>query len=320
MRRKKKYRNFWEALPKPFFALAPMADVTDAAFRRLIAKYGKPDVLFTEFVSADGLLSAGRDALIRDLAYSEAERPIVAQLFTSKIENMKRGAALVQELGFDGFDINMGCPDRAIEKQGCGAALMQNPALAQQLIAAARGGAPDLPISVKTRIGYKKNELEEWLPALLEAEPAAIILHLRTRKEMSDVPARWDAAERAVVIRNQLGSKTIIVGNGDAENIDDARAKAAASGVDGVLLGRAIFGNPWLFSGRRDVPVAEKLAALVEHAKLFEELVSHKPFHIMKKHFKAYVAGWDGAKELRMKLMECNNASQVEQTIFSMHQ
>ena len=273
MKRKKKFRNFWETLPKPFFALAPMADVTDAAFRRLIAQCGKPDVLYTEFVSADGLLSAGYEALVKDLAYSESERPIVAQLFTSKPENMERGAALVAELGFDGFDINMGCPDKAVEKQGCGAALMKDHKKTQALIAAAKRGAPELPISIKTRIGYHKNELEEWLPALLQAEPAAIILHLRTRKEMSDVPARWDQAERAVAIRDRLGSKTLIVGNGDAKDIDDARSKAKETGVDGVMLGRAIFGNPWLFSNRRDIPVSEKLATLIEHAALFEQLV-----------------------------------------------
>ncbi|MEK7083919.1 MAG: tRNA-dihydrouridine synthase [Patescibacteria group bacterium] len=304
-------RGFWDNLPKPFFVLAPMADVTDAAFRRLIAQYGKPDVMFTEFVSADGLLSAGHDALVKDLVYDGSERPIVAQLFTSKPDVMEQSARMVQDMGFDGFDINMGCPDRAVEKQGAGCALMKDYKLAQELIAAAKRGAPKLPISVKTRIGYNKNQLDEWLPALLEAEPAAVMLHWRTRKEMSKVPAHWELASGAVRMRDEMKSKTLIVGNGDVLTLDDARKKARETGVDGVMVGKGIFGNPWLFSGH--VPsLDEKLRVLVEHCRLFEKLVSHKKFHIMKKHFKAYVEGFDGAKELRMKLMDCESADEVE--------
>src|SRR3989344_4378887 len=150
-------QNFWLKLKKPIMALAPMADVTDVAFRRLIAKYGKPDVMWTEFVSADGLSHPkGRTKLLKDLEYSEGERPIVAQLFSAHPDKMREAAALVQSLGFDGLDINMGCPDRAVEKQGAGAALMKNPKLARDTLAAAREGAPLLPVSVKTRIGYNK--------------------------------------------------------------------------------------------------------------------------------------------------------------------
>ncbi|MBI2637100.1 MAG: tRNA-dihydrouridine synthase [Parcubacteria group bacterium] len=308
--------GFWEKLPKPFFVLAPMADVTDAAFRRLIAKYGKPHAMWTEFVSADGLLSAGHDTVVKDLAYDESERPIVAQLFTSKPGVMEKAAAMIQSMGFDGFDINMGCPDRAVEKQGCGAALMKDHKLAQELIAAAKQGAPNLPISVKTRIGYKKNELDAWLPALLEAEPAAVAFHWRTRSELSDSPARWELARDAVAMRDEMKSKTLIVGNGDVLSLEDAQRKADETGVDGVMVGKGIFGNPWFFSGHTPT-TDEKLRVLVEHCRLFEELVSHKRFHVMKKHFKAYVAGWDGAKELRMQLMECENAREVERTILA---
>ncbi|PIR55657.1 MAG: tRNA-dihydrouridine synthase [Parcubacteria group bacterium CG10_big_fil_rev_8_21_14_0_10_46_32] len=303
--------GFWKNLPKPFFVLAPMADVTDAAFRFLIAKYGKPSAMWTEFVSADGLLSAGHDALVKDLQYDKTERPIVAQLFTSKPEHMEHAATMMQEMGFDGFDINMGCPDKAIEKQGCGSALIKTPELAQELIAAAKRGAPKLPVSVKTRIGYLKNELDTWLPALLEAKPAAVTLHLRTRKEMSKVPAHWELAADAVRIRDEMKSNALIVGNGDVLTLEDAQRKIDETGVDGVMIGKGIFGNPWFFSDKKPT-VDEKLRVLVEHCKLFEKLVSHKRFQIMKKHFKAYVQGWDGAKELRMKLMECENADEVE--------
>jgi tRNA-dihydrouridine synthase len=199
--------NFWQEIKQkkknePILVLAPMADVTDRAFRALIAKYGKPDVIWTEFVSADGLFLGGKDALINDLAFSEIERPIVAQFFTNKPEMMRKAAELAVDLGFDGVDINMGCPDKSVEKQGAGAALIKNPKLAQEIILAAKAGAKkdgkNLPVSVKTRIGYNKNELEAWLPALLETSPDVVTIHCRTRKEMSDAPARWEHIRRAV--------------------------------------------------------------------------------------------------------------------------
>lgn len=316
-------KNFWADLPKPFFVLAPLANVTDAAFRRVIAKYSKPagpQVFWTEFVSADGLSRAtpeGKAKLMRDLVFDESERPIVAQFFTSTPEYMERAAALAQELGFDGIDINMGCPDKTVEKQGAGAKLILSPERAVALIAAAKRGAPNLPVSVKTRLGYNKDILEEWLPKLLAAEPVALTLHARTRKDMSKVPARWERMKRAVEIRDELGSHTLILGNGDALDLEDAKKKAAESGADGVMLGRAIFGRPWLFNPAGEPKTtAERLRIAVEHTKLFEELLGDiKNFALMKKHFKAYVEGFPGAKELRMELMETTSAAQVEAVI-----
>ena len=310
-------QGFWKKSQKPLFVLAPLADVTDAPFRRIIAKYGKPDVMWTEFVSADGLFLAdevGKEKLMRDLLFTDAERPIVAQFFTAEPDMMERAAALARQLGFDGVDINMGCPDRSIEKQSAGAALIKNAKRAQELIYAAQKGAGDLPVSVKTRIGYNKSELETWVPALLETNIATLAIHARTRKEMSLVPAQWDAVARAVSIRDELKSDTLIIGNGDVHSLADAREKVRTTGCDGVMLGRAIFGNPWLWSGH--VPtVKEKLEVLIEHAKLFEELLPHKSFAVMKKHFKAYVSGFDGSKELRIMLMECENAVMLESVI-----
>ena len=346
--------SFWTKLPRPFFALAPMEDVTDAAFRRLIAKYSKyggrdigvgskgslpaeafraggPDVMFTEFTSADGLVfanEAGQKRLRAKLAFSETERPIVVQLFTAAPERMEKAARMMRELGFDGIDINMGCPDRAVEKSGCGAALIKNPKLARELIRAAQSAG--LPVSVKTRTGYTEDELDTWLPELLAEHPAAITVHARTRKEMSDVPARWDTVARAVLIRDAAKSETLIVGNGDVSNLSDARAKAAVAGCDGVMLGRAIYGNPWLFNGiRRGHPESEytdisvyrptpheKLSALLEHLKLFEELLGEVVnYASMKKHFKAYVSGWHDAKELRMRLMGTETAKEAQAII-----
>ncbi len=320
--------TFWDKLEKPFFVLAPMADVTDAPFRRLIARLsahargdgsvGGPDVTWTEFVSADGLALApeeGRKKLLADLIYTEAERPIVAQLFSSKPEHMEAAARLCRELGFDGIDINMGCPDRSIEKQGCGAAMIKTPAVASAVIKAAIRGAEGIPVSVKTRVGYNKEELETWIPHVLSHDIAALTVHARTRKEMSLVPARWERVARAVELRNTHNPKVLLIGNGDALSLADARAKAAMSGADGVMLGRAIFGNPWLFHPEKDlsnIPLAERFETLIEHTRLFEELLPHKNFAIMKKHYKAYVNGFDGAKELRVELMEAKDAAEVE--------
>ena len=324
---------FWNNLQKPFFVLAPMADVTDAAFRSIIAKYGKPDVFFTEFVSCDGLLSEGREHLLRDLEYSEKERPIVAQIFGGKPEHFYECAKLIAKLGFDGIDINMGCPDRSVEKQGAGAALMKDPKRAREIIAQCKRGAGDVPVSVKTRIGYNKNELDGWLPEILAEDPAAVTVHARTRKEMSKMAAHWEEVARAVKIRNKMKSKTLIIGNGEVKNLDDARKKAKESGADGVMLGRAVFGNPWLFTQPSHTPtVEEKLHVMVEHTKLFEKLFGGTPkapngarasknFATMKKHYKAYVngfpacAGRDGAKELRIKLMDTKNAFEVESVV-----
>jgi nifR3 family TIM-barrel protein len=328
-----RHMSFWQTLKKPIIVLAPLANVTDASFRRVIAEYsahrrtdgsiGGPDVMWTEFVSADGLMRAteeGKRKLLADLIYTEAERPIVAQLFSSHPEYMEGAAALCRELGFDGIDINMGCPDRTIEKQGSGSAMIRNPQAAKEVIRAAKRGAAGLPVSVKTRIGYTRDELDTWLPALLEEKPAVITIHARTRKEMSKVPARWEHVKHAVEIRDALqkevpgSDRTLIFGNGDVASLADAHAKAAETGADGVMLGRAIFGNPWLFDpGSVAAPPSpqDRLEVLKEHCVYFETLLPHKSFAIMKKHFKAYVQGWEGAKELRERLMETESAAEV---------
>jgi nifR3 family TIM-barrel protein len=332
-------KNFWTKLDKPFFCLAPMADVTDCAFRQIIAKYGPPDVFWTEFVSADGLAHpVAREKLLIDLKYGEGERPIVAQIFGGKPENIKKAAELCRELGFDGIDINMGCPDKAVEKQCAGAGMIKNPELAREVIRAAKEGARstssgqagDLPISVKTRIGYNKDEIDTWITLLLKENLSALTVHLRTRKEMSNVPAHWELMNKIVKLRDEISPETLIIGNGDVVDIDDARRKCVETGCDGAMLGRAIFGNPFLFAKQkhpelseglsldatRDKTIVLKLEAMVLHTKLFEEMLGkHKNFAIMKKHYKAYVNGFDGAKELRMKLMDTENAKQVEEIV-----
>lgn len=335
--------GFWNKLNKPIFCLAPMADVTDCAFRQVITKYGKPPVLWTEFVSADGLAHPkAREKLLIDFRFSENEHPIVAQIFGSDKDNIREAAKLIRELGFDGVDINMGCPDRTIERQGAGACMIKNPELAREIIGAAREGAGDMPVSVKTRIGYNKIELE-WIREILKERLPVLTVHLRTRKEMSKVSAHWDLMSEIVKLRDEISPETLIIGNGDVKNIQEAKEKCEQYGCDGVMLGRAIFGNPWLFSTTQkpslekhenflqklfsvrrrrsyqdfsqeaSVSLRKRLEVMVEHTKLFEKLLGeHKNFAIMKKHYKAYVEGFPGAKELRMELMDAKDVNEVE--------
>lgn len=356
--------NFWQQLrqqkettKKPFFCVAPMADVTDPAFRVLIAKYGKPDVMWTEFVSANGLMSKGREVLGRDLVFSEAERPIVAQLFSANIEHMEGAAKLCAELGFDGVDINMGCPDKTIEKQGAGASMIKTPDVAVSIIAAAKRGiaqaGKDIPVSVKTRVGYYTPAIEEWIGTLLKQNIAALSVHARTRKDLSKVPAKWEYIREVVALRDAIAPETVIIGNGDVLSLSDGEHKAHESGADGVMVGRALFGNPWFFdptrgmvatlpkrapwilrtlpfikrffdtkrkaavSKTKPISVEERLRVMVEHCELFETMLGDvKNFSIMKKHMKAYVTGFSGAKELRVELMEnANSASDVQRIV-----
>jgi nifR3 family TIM-barrel protein len=310
-------KGFWENLPRPFFALAPLYDVTDAAFRHVIARHGKPHVFYTEFTSTDGLQSAGRDKLLHHLKFSEIEHPIVAQVFGTNPDKFRDTAKLVKSLGFDGMDINMGCPDKNIIKTGSCAALFKNPKLTQEIILASKEGAGEMPVSVKIRIGDTKIDWQPWIAAILEVQPAAIAVHLRTRKEMSAVPAHWELMPEIVkFIQENTTPETrpVIIGNGDVETLAEAREKIAATGCDGVMFGRAIFGNPWLFNETRGAAPdqTEKLEVLLEHVQLYDKTFAGiKPFDIMKRHFKAYINGFEGAAELRAQLYECKSAAEV---------
>lgn len=315
-------KNFWQQLKQrkqPFFVLAPMAGVTDTVFRQMIVRRAKPDVFWTEFVSCDGLCSRGRDNLLREFSFSENERPIMAQVFGAIPKNFYETARLVVSLGFDGIDINMGCPDKAIVKQGSGAGLIRTPELAREVIDATREGIASteksIPLSVKTRTGFDVDEIDTWIPTLLDSNIDAITIHARTKKELSDVPARWEDVAR--VVKLARGTNTVIIGNGDVKNREDAREKATLSGADGVMIGRAIFGNPWLFRVDNFLPTTrEKLEAFVEHAKLYEAIWKDaKSFDFMKKHCKSYVNGFSGASRFRAQLMECSCSSEIKERV-----
>lgn len=335
--------NFWTGLNGPFFALAPMADVTDAAFRQMFARHGKPDIMFTEFVSTDGLCSAGRTNLMRELKYSENERPIVAQLWGSRPVNFYKSAQLIADLGFDGIDINMGCPRDKEIKNGACAALINTPKLAREIIRSTKRGAAGLPVSVKTRIGLKTIDTEKWINELLGEDLAAITIHARTAKEMSGPPARWEEVARAVKLRDKKGVSTLIVGNGDIKSLADAQTRIAQSGADGAMVGRGVFGNPWFFNPQyynnqmrvtrhsppeadeggfdeskysMEISVKERLEAMLEHARLFRKLFgAARNFAVMRKHFKAYANGFPDARELRVKLMAAENYKETESAV-----
>lgn len=328
-------RNFWKELKKPFYCLAPMSDVTDVAFRRVIAKYSKNRenrdrvVFWTEFVAADGLCNKlAKKKLSHMLKFGDSERPIVAQVFGANPENMKKACQYIASLGFDGIDINMGCPDKSVVSQGAGAGLIKNPELARKIIQATHAGitaaGKNIPVSVKTRIGFNKEEIDTWIPELLKENISALTIHLRTAKELSLVPAKWEYVSKIKKLIEKSGKEILLIGNGDVVSLQDAEKKALEYGCDGVMIGRGVFGNPWFFQveSLRDFPqgpsLEDKLRVLLEHTKIFDkELLKpkHKNFATMKKHFKAYVNGFDGAKELRVKLMETQNAEEVKKIV-----
>jgi nifR3 family TIM-barrel protein len=316
--------GFWGNLARPFFALAPMEDVTDIAFRQMFARHGRytdehgnrrgPDVLWTEFTSADGLLKGGWERLKHQLFYEENERPIVVQLFSDHPDRMEQAAKLCAQLGFDGIDINMGCPSKTVCDNGCGCGMIQTPDRAQEIVLAAKHGAGDVPVSVKTRTGFHESEIETWVPNLLETEPSVLVMHGRTRDEMSNVPNDWEEIARVVEIRDELGSETLIIGNGDIDSLEEGKKQAAESGVEGIMVGRGAFGNPWFFNPRvnyDNLSAEERLNVMVEHAQTFDQLLPNQHFAVMRKHFKAYTSGLHEANSLRDKLMQTANSGEV---------
>ncbi len=344
-----------------------MEDVTDCAFREMFARYSKPSltlpfakgggvptplfskegqgefVMFTEFVSTDGLMhEEGRKKLLPDLAYTEIQRPIIAQIWGTDPEKFRKVAELIVELGFDGIDINMGCPQAKEIGVGACAALIRTPDLAVKIINATIQGAGPLPVSVKTRLGYSKtDEMEGWISRLLQTDIKALTLHGRTKKEMSKVPTHWDKIAEAVEIRNRENPNVVLLGNGDIRSRKEGLQRVAETGVDGVMIGRGAFGCPWFFNpnvidqpvvqapglpitessaqqatGLHYITPRERLQIMIEHAELFEKMYTgKKPFQIMRKHFKAYCSGFAGAAELRAQLMETRDVAETKTVV-----
>jgi tRNA-dihydrouridine synthase len=310
--------NFWSALPKPFTVLAPMEDVTDSAFRQFIAFCGRPDVFFTEFTSTDGLCSAGYDAVSHRLKFTEIETPLVAQIWGNNPENYFKAVTKLKEMGFAGIDINMGCPVDKVVKKGCCAALINNPELAKELYLAAKEAANGIPVSIKTRIGFKKKQTESWIATLLELKPPALTVHARTAKQLSNYPADWDEILKSVELKNSISPDTIVIGNGDVSSQADCLHKHKTYQVDGLMIGRGIFKNPFIFNFKDGVTDIDQLsshdriALLKKHTDFFKLCwQDKKPYAILKKYFKIYIANFAGASELRAKLMETSSIDEA---------
>ena len=358
--------SFWDDLysrNQPVVGMSPMDGVTDAPFRYMVAKYGrasKPsepgksskasyeggvDVIFTEFVSVDGLHFAEGAKKARmlkefvkagDLIKSEPSKSSksrlpfeIAQVFGNKPEFFVEAAKLVESLGFDGIDINMGCPAKNVSENGCGAGLIRTPKLAQEIILATKA-ATKLPVSIKTRIGVSSvSEMEDWIEALCEVKPANISLHGRTLKQLYQGSADWEAIGRAAEIVHKNGLH--ILGNGDVASLSEAKEKVAKYGVDGVLIGRAAEGNPGIFLSENKLSEAGdmkmRLAWAVEHAQVYEQVFKPQNpspddvrwFLPMRKHLAWYAHGFPGAAELRTKLMKTTSAGEVESIIALLH-
>ncbi len=309
--------SFWRRLPRPITALAPMEDVTDTVFRRIVARCGPPGVFYTEFTSTDGLCSAGREAVAARLLYTAEERPIVAQIWGTKPELHFRAAREIASMGFDGVDVNMGCPVKKIIKSGACAALIENPTLAAELIRATREGAGGLPVSVKTRCGTRRWRTEEWGAFLLEQRPEALIIHGRIAKDESKFPARWDEVARVVRLRDEAASDVLVLGNGDVRSLAEVEEKAAVYGVDGVMIGRGIFETPYLFRDRlpQPWPPVERLRLLQQHLALYRETWGERHYPRLKKFYKMYVSGFAGASHLRSEIMKTDTVVEAEDLV-----
>jgi nifR3 family TIM-barrel protein len=315
-------QGFWKKLEKPFFVLAPMLDITDSPFRRVVAKCGKPDVFYTWFISVDGLCSVGKDNILMrpNLEITKKEKPIVVQLFGKDPEKFKESAKFLSKMGFDGIDINFGCPDKDVVKQGGGAALIKNPKLAREIIQATKKGAESagrrIPVSVKTRLGfYKKIEAEEWIAEILKENVAAICIHGRTAKQGYGGEVDWNMIKKIAEIAKKNG--TLIIGNGDIKNQEEGISKAREYGLDGMMVGRAVLSDPWIFSKeKKEISKDEKLKILTWHAAMFEKKYKNKKnFNNFKKYLRSYVSGFSGAKELRMKMMEAKSAGELKKIV-----
>ena len=323
--------NFWDELQKPIFALAPMEDVTDTSFREIVAGLADPkylSILYTEFTSVDGMNHpVGKIRVGERLIVSESERQmlmkknikLIAQIWGRKPELFHKIAAeITAEYNFDGLDINMGCPVKNVVKNGCCSALINEPNLAKEIILATKE-ATHLPVSVKTRTGIKTHNTEDWIANLLEAKPAAIILHGRTQKQQSDGLANWDEIAKGARIRDQINPGTRFLGNGDVLSVMQGEALCQKYQLDGIMVGRGIFHNPWFFNPLRQSPSkAEKLQQLLLHTILFEQNWGEKrDLNILNRFYKIYTNDFPGAAKLRADLMEAKSFEEVYQIIRS---
>ena len=293
-----------------------MDDVTDVVFREIIATTAPPDVFFTEFTSADALDSRGRDTVIRKLKFTDNQRSIVAQIWGAHPQTMEKAAALAVEMGFDGVDINMGCPVDNIMKKGAGSGHIGNYDHSREIIQAVQKGAGGkIAVSVKTRLGKEESIIIDWATFLLQQNLDGLIIHGRTAIQQSGDEADWTAIADVVKLRDRCCPDTVIIGNGDVKSYKEVVEKAKKYGVDGVMIGRGVFTDPWIFEKKLNPKVretAEYIVLLKRHLTLFIETWGDtKNFELMKKFFKMYIQDYPGASQLRHELMACKTYAQI---------
>jgi len=314
--------NFWQELPKPFYILAPMEAVTDVVFRHVIAKAGRPDVFFTEFTNTASFCSPkGIHSTRGRLTFTNDEQPMVAQIWGKNPNHFRQMSHGLKELGFIGIDINMGCPDKSVVKGGAGSALIRTPALAADIIAATKEAG--LPVSVKTRLGdVRTDEWRDWLTHLLKQDIANLTIHLRTRKEMSKVEAHYELIPEIKALRDEIAPQTLLTINGDIRDRQHGEALVKQYGVDGIMIGRGVFKNPFAFTKTVENGNAQDslLSLLYYHLDLFEQHNTEdqpRAFDPLKRFFKVYLHSFPGASELREKLMQTKSTAEVRAVLDS---
>lgn len=310
--------NFWAELPRPFFVLAPMEDVTDTVFRHVIAKAAAPDVYFTEFTNAESYCHPdARNSVRGRLTFTEDEQPIVAHIWDDQPEHFEKMSIDMAKAGFKGMDLNMGCPVANVAKNGRGSGLIKRPEKAAELIQATKAGG--LPVSVKTRLGYYKvEEMYDWIPHVLEQDIANFSIHLRTRREMSKYDAHWDVIPEIVKMRDEIAPNTLLTINGDIPNRQVGLELVEKYGVDGVMIGRGVFTNPFAFEEEAVEHNAHELLDLFRyHLDLFDkyQAIDNRPFKPLRRFFKIYIRGVQGASQLRQELMETESTDEVREKL-----
>ncbi|SCT42400.1 tRNA dihydrouridine synthase [Staphylococcus aureus] len=306
--------NFWSELPRPFFILAPMEDVTDIVFRHVVSEAARPDVFFTEFTNTESFCHPeGIHSVRGRLTFSEDEQPMVAHIWGDKPEQFRETSIQLAKMGFKGIDLNMGCPVANVAKKGKGSGLILRPDVAAEIIQATKAGG--LPVSVKTRLGYYEiDEWKDWLKHVFEQDIANLSIHLRTRKEMSKVDAHWELIEAIKNLRDEIAPNTLLTINGDIPDRKTGLELAEKYGIDGVMIDRGIFHNPFAFEKEpREHTSKELLDLLRLHLSLFNKYEKDeiRQFKSLRRFFKIYVRGIRGASELRHQLMNTQSIAEA---------
>ncbi len=311
--------NFWNDLPRPFFILAPMEDVTDVVFRHVISKAGRPDVFFTEFTNTESFCHPDGHSNVKGrLTFTEDEQPIVAHIWGDRPDLFSEMSKGMKEMGFSGVDINMGCPVHNVASKGRGSGLIRHPDNAAAIIQAAKEGG--LPVSVKTRLGYTElSEWKDWLGHILKQDIANLSIHLRTKKEMSDVEAHWELIPEIKKLRDEIAPDTLLTINGDIMDYEMGLKLAKKYEVDGVMIGRGVFKNPFAFSKDQKEASSQELLDLFRlHLDLYDHYAKKlemRPFKNLRRFFKIYVKGFPGASELRNELMSTESTDEVREIL-----